>query len=298
MFLRLLYKISVIFFMFYLNNYSNAQMLIHHNLSASQNDSSLSYELALLTLLLEKSTDKYGSFQLIKAEASSQSRAFLELKNNSQNIDVIATMTSISREEDAEPIRICIFKGLLGVRIPMVLTENNEKFENIKTAKELQKVSIGQVFDWPDTEILLKNNMNVIKATSYPVLYPMLKSRRFDLFPLGALEVFPIAESHAKEFGLTVIKKWAMVYPTGYYFFVSKLNKKLQQRLKYGFEKILQDGSFENIFNKFNAQYLQTANLNNRKLIFLKNPLLPKKTPIENEKLWYPLIWQGIRSIN
>ncbi|BBH53697.1 transporter substrate-binding domain-containing protein [Fluviispira sanaruensis] len=296
--LRLLYTIPVLFFMFFSNNYLYAQMVIHHKLTASQNDSSLSYELALLTLLLERTTDKYGSFQLIKAETSSQSRAFLELKNNSQNIDVIATMTSKSREEDAEPIRICIFKGLLGVRIPMILTENKEKFENIKTAKELQKISIGQVFDWPDTEILLKNKINVIKATSYPVLFPMLKSRRFDLFPLGALEVFPIAESHAKEFELTVIKKWAIVYPTGYYFFVSKKNKKLQQRLKDGFEKILQDGSFENMFNKYNAQYLQIANLNSRKLIFLKNPLLPKKTPIDNEKLWYPLIWQGIKSIN
>jgi hypothetical protein len=48
---------------------------------------------------------------------------------------------------------------------------------------------MGQVWAWSDTKVLESNGFNVVKVTKFPILYPMLSNRRFDLFPRGANEI-------------------------------------------------------------------------------------------------------------
>ena len=295
---QLLFKTIIILFIFIFTIQAKAIMLIKHSLTASENENSLSYELAVLKLILDKSKDKYGDYQLVKSIKMSQTRAFHELSQKNPEVNVIATMTSIEREQKANPIRICLFKGLLGVRIPIVLKSEKERIEKTTTLLSLQKLTAGQVFDWPDTTILEGNKIVVQKTTSYPGLLPMLAAKRFDIFPLGALEVYPIAKEHEAKYGLTVIEKWAIAYPTGYYFFVSKKDKILEARLNYGFMNAIKDGSFNKIFEIYNNKYLQIANLEKRKIFYLKNPILPKTTLFNDQSLWYPLIWKGFSVIS
>nr|BFD31053.1 hypothetical protein GTC16762_06710 [Pigmentibacter ruber] len=289
-----LLKIAIKYYIICLNFFviirANAEMIIKHNLTASENETSLSYEYAVLKLILEKSKDKYGEYKLIKSVKMSQSRAFHELSKGSPEVNVIASMTSIEREKQSTPIRVCLFKGLLGVRIPIVLKTEKDRIENIKTIKEFKRLSVGQVFDWPDTHILEANKMNVIKTSVYTGLFPMLVLKRFDIFPLGALEVYQIEKEHEAKFKLSVIEKWAIAYPTGYYFFVHKENKLLEDRLNYGFMTSIKDGSFDEIFSKYNNNFLQIANLENRKIFKLKNPILPSSTVFKDKNLWHPLI--------
>lgn len=285
-------KLSIIFIAaFFCNNYSFSREIIKHSLSASQNDEKLSYELMVLKLILDKSKQKFGDYKLIKSDKMSQSRSFQELNKNNPEVHVVATMTSIERENITIPIRFCIFKGLLGVRIPIVLKKEKPRLENVKTLENLKHLKAGQVFDWPDSTILQKNNINVINSLQYQNLYPMLERKRFDIFPLGALEVYEIANERRKIFDIDVISNWAIVYPTGYYFFVSKKNKKLADRLNYGFISAIEDGSFNMLFEKYNNEFLAKSNLNSRNLFYLKNPILPKTTVFNNPKFWHPIIY-------
>jgi ABC-type amino acid transport substrate-binding protein len=285
-------KFSIIFIAsFFCNNYTFSQEIIKHSLSASQNDETLSYELMVLKLILDKSKQKFGDYMLIKSDKMSQSRSFQELNKNNPVVHVVATMTSIERESLTIPIRFCIFKGLLGVRIPIVLKKEKPRLENVKTLENLKHLKAGQVFDWPDSTILQKNNINVITSLQYQNLFPMLERKRFDIFPLGALEVYEIAKERQKKYEIDVISNWAIVYPTGYYFFVSKKNKKLADRLNYGFISAIEDGSFNKLFEKFNNEFLAKSNLNSRNLFYLKNPILPKTTLFNNQKFWHPIIY-------
>lgn len=287
---KIIPKIYIVFIIFTVTFQAKAIMIIKHNLSASENENSLSYEYAILKLILDKSKDKYGEYQLVKSIKMSQTRAFHELSKVDSEVNIIASMTSIEREKKSSPIRFCLFKGLLGVRIPIVLQSEKERIEKIKTYSDLRKLSAGQVFDWPDTHILEANKMNVIKTTVYTGLFPMLVLKRFDIFPLGALEVYQIEKEHEAKYNLSVIEKWAIAYPTGYYFFVNKKNKILEERLNYGFMIAIKDGSFDEIFNKYNNNFLQIANLENRKIFKLKNPILPKTTLFKDKNIWHPLI--------
>ncbi|WP_338636841.1 hypothetical protein [Spirobacillus cienkowskii] len=286
------FKLIIILIVSFLcNNYIFSQEIIKHSLSASQNDETLSYELMVLKLILDKSKQKFGDYKLVKSEKMSQSRSFQELNKSNPEVHVVATMTSIERESLTIPIRFCIFKGLLGVRIPIVLKKEKSRIENVKTFDNLKSLKAGQVFDWPDTTILQKNNINVITSLQYQNLYPMLERKRFDIFPLGALEVYEIADERQKEFDIDVISNWAIVYPIGYYFFVSKKNKKLAERINYGFISAINDGSFNKLFEKYNNEVLTKANLSSRKFFYLKNPILPKTTEFNNPKFWHPIIY-------
>jgi hypothetical protein len=79
-------------------------------------------------------------------------------------------------------------------------------------------------------------------------------------------------------------------YPAPMYFFVSKSNKVLKERLEFGFEEMLKDGSFKHFFlNHRNIQkLLKKSNLSKRRVINLKNPYLSDKTPLNRKELWYP----------
>ncbi len=47
------------------------------------------------------------------------------------------------------------------------------------------------------------------------------------------------------------------------------------------------DGSFEAIFHQYHDRAIEQANLKNRRIIRLKNMLLPKETPLQDSSLWF-----------
>jgi hypothetical protein len=106
------------------------------------------------------------------------------------------------------------------------------------------------------------------------------------LLPLGIVEVDPIA----KQYDLKTISKWAIAYPTAYYFFVSKKRPELAQRLEYGFEQAIKDHSFDELFAKRIGPLIAAADLEKRKLFYIRNPYLPRATPLTRKELWHPLV--------
>lgn len=262
-------------------------MIIEHSLSqSSSTDGKLSYEEELLILILDKTKKKYGPYKLIPVKGLTQSRAFNSLENN--NIDLMTIMTSKKYEEKSFPVRICIYKGLLGVRIPMVNKTDKATLNNIKNLDELKKIKMGLVFDWPDTQILDSHNFSIDKATEFKHLVSKLKADRFELLPLGALESYELAPG----LGFDVIDNWAIAYPTGYYFFVSKKNPLLAQRIDEGFRKLIDSGEYDTFFYKHFKKYLELANLEKRKIFYIKNKDLPPLTELDKKSLWYPFIWK------
>ena len=52
-------------------------------------------------------------------------------------------------------------------------------------------------------------------------------------------------------------------------------------------EKAIADGSFERLFERHFKTRLEKLALRQRRIIELKNPYLPGKTPFQREALWY-----------
>ncbi len=261
-------------------------LVVRHNFFLDANAGTLNYKGEVLALILEKSKAKYGPYVMKRGAQQdwSQSQSYKQLEQG--KLDLISSMTSFTREQSGLPIRYCLYKGLLGVRIGMGASATVTALDAIKTREELNNVKLGQVFDWPDYTIQTEAGLQVLRLTSVASSIERLKIGTFQLLPLGIVEVAPIA----KQYDLKTVSTWAIAYPTAYYFFVSKKRPELAERLEYGFEQAIKDRSFDQLFNKRIGPQVDAADLGNRKLFQIRNPLLPKATPLARKELWHPLV--------
>lgn len=239
----------------------------------------------ILQQALKNSKDKY---QLVPSAISMpQIRAIQEVAASSGVVDLIWTMSTDEREAQMIPVRIPIDKGLIGWRIPFVTNDKRDIFKNIASLTELAAFSAGQGHDWPDTPILKHNGLRVHTSTSYESLFSMLEAGRFDYFPRSIFEIWKEFESHQGK-NLHIEENIILHYQSAYYFFVSPRRPKLAEDLRLGLEEMIANGNFEKIFQKHHQASLKNANIKQRTVIELHNPLLnPGRLPLNRDELWY-----------
>lgn len=201
--------------------------------------------------------------------------------------DIMWTATSAELEQELLPIRIPLYKGLLGHRIFIIHRDNQAKFDQVKTFQDLQRLTLGQGTVWADTKILEGNQLNVVKANKYHSLLYMVDGGRFDAFPRGVQEPWNEIDGNP-DLELAVEKNLMLVYRMPFYLFVNKNNAQLAADLELGLNRAIANGSFDKLF--FNdptvQDVLSKANLKNRLVFNLTNPTLPPETPINRPELW------------
>ncbi|VUD41213.1 hypothetical protein TDB9533_00441 [Thalassocella blandensis] len=205
-------------------------------------------------------------------------------------VDVIWAGTGKKYEQDLRPIRIPIYKGMLGHRIFIIRKGDQEKFNHVDSLADLRQIPLGQGRFWGDTIVLKNAEMNVVDPVKYDSLFHMLEGGRFDFFPRAIHEPWTEVESY-KELNLTVEKNILLVYPFAMYFFVNKNNNELAQKIEQGFRAAIDDGSFDELFynNPEIKATLEKSDLQNRTVFRLPNPDMSDETPIEDKSLWLNL---------
>lgn len=250
---------------------------------ANQLDPRSVYPLALLEQALAYAETPY--LLLSSEEPMSKSRAMVFLREG-EEIDVLWSMTSVERELELLPIRIPIFRGLSGYRVSLIHQGNQDAFAAMHAAVTIRRLVYAQGHDWVDTKILRLNGFKVIEAARYENLFSMLQRRRVDAVPRNVLEISDEAAVAAPR-NVVVEQNWLFYYPAASYFFVSPDNKQLARDIQQGLEKMLADGSFEQLFMQFFSAQLTELQLDKRQVIKLENPLLPAQTPLQDPRLWY-----------
>ncbi len=205
-------------------------------------------------------------------------------------IDVIWTATSSDMENNSLPVRIPLFKGLLGHRILIIHQDNTHLFDHVTEFAQAQKFKYGQGKGWTDTTILEFNGLPVVTAVRYEGLFYMTDGKRFDAFPRGVHEPWGEIASRP-DLELTVDKNLMFVYMMPYYLFVSPHNPELAKALERGLLASIDNGRFDQVFrnNPMVKMVIEKANLSGRRVFKLENPDLPPKTPLDNPKLWIDL---------
>lgn len=239
--------------------------------------------------LLELAISKLGKPYRLKPSKGlmNQSRA-LRMVGSQNAPDIVWTMTSKEREEAFEPVRIPIYKGLIGWRLFLVHAGNERRFEQINSLAGLQKFTAGQVHDWPDTYIMNSSGIDVMSSSMYERLFVMLDGERFDFFPRSLIEIWSELDARP-QYNLAVEKRLLLRYPAALYYFVNPNNKELAADIERGLQIAIEDGSFDLMFEKHNQWLIDKSNLSERIVIDLPNPLLPARTPLKNAALWYQI---------
>lgn len=262
------------------------EIVIHPHIKEEQS-SRFEDLIEILDIAMLKTQTDFGPYQLRSSTSDmTESRLLHEVKSGNK-VNVIWSSTSPQKEEDLRVIRIPLRKGLLGYRLSFIHKDEQAKFNQVHTITDLKAFHIGQGMGWGDIR-LYENSDIIVEQAPYQSLFKMIAPKRFDLFPRGINEIYKeleiFGEANPK---LAIEKSFAIYYPWPYYFFTSKNNESLALRIEVGLKRMIADGSFDRIFLKYNHVAIQKAKLSERKLIHLKNPFLPKNTPLDDAKLWY-----------
>lgn len=255
-------------------------------LKISQGTNSIEdYAKGLLKLALSKIPDKNYEYKETLPNTSEERMVSLLID---KQLDVVWYATTNDLEERMLPIRICIYRGLLGQRVLMIKKGTQYKFDGIKTLEDLKKVSLGQGRFWADTNVLTANGLNVVKVLKYEGIFYMLDGDRFDAFPRGVHEPWAEMKRYPK-LALDVEKNLLLSYVNPFYFFVNKSNPQLAADIERGLRIALEDGSFNEYFlnDPTVRDVVANANLKDRITIKLSNPSLPPKTPVNDASLWF-----------
>lgn len=213
--------------------------------------------------------------------------AFVELKAG-RTINVHFAFTRPEWEKDTLPIRIPIRRGIVNYRLLLVNEQDLDQFKDIKSAEQLKRLKAGLQTGWATTEIMKKAGFNVIEGNSYDGMFDMLTRRRFDYFPRGINEIFDEVEQRSGETNTIVIEPTLALYiPAATYIFVSPKNPRLARRIETGLELMIEDGTLQEIFNRYYSKDIEKSGLATRRIINIENPLLPIETPLDRPELWY-----------
>lgn len=260
---------------------SSGQTLVKVN---KPNDGNGRYAVEMAQLALSKIDTQY-KLEMIDSGDVTQARTLNDVASGT--LDLFWTATDAELEKILLPIRIPLYKGMLGHRIFIIRKGDQARFDSVQTFDDLKRFRFGQGTTWADTKILEANGLTVVKTIKYPGLFYMLDGDRFDAFPRGVQEPWAELESHA-DLNLVDEKRLMLVYRMPFYLFTGLQNKKLAADLELGFNRAIADGSFDKVF--YNSPIVQSviekANLEKRLVFEIKNPNLSPQTPVERPELW------------
>lgn len=270
-----------------------AMTTIVYPAAESEQDIRFADVMEVLQLALELTEPEYGPFELQPFPVQlteSRSRALLK---QTQELDLLWSPTSLQLEDELLPVRIPLRKGLLSYRLCLVNKQKQQRLQSISNLAELRQLVIGQGAGWLDTEVYRYNGLRVVTGP-YDDLFAMLARERFDIFPRGLAEAFAELEVRQPRFPNMVIdEELLLYYPWPYYFFVHPSNQELAERLELGMRRMIANGSFNEIFYRYNNAAIERANLPGRRLIRLENPQLPASAPVADPELWFtPDAWR------
>jgi ABC-type amino acid transport substrate-binding protein len=254
-------------------------------------DSRYEYDWAVLRVALQKTTPRYGPFELKQStQAMSPQRVAQELLTPSGRINVLARATSPELERQYIPVRLPIDKGLLGYRIFLVRSADLPRFAAVHTLDDLRKLRVGQGRDWVDVPILRNAGFTVVEGTSYRGLFAMLSAGRFDWFSRGIDEAQrEYIERRPSYPDMAMEPALLLQYPLPLYFFTRRdaEGKLLAQRISDGMEMMIKDGSLNTLFQQFKGESIKAGGLTKRRVLHIKNPHLPPETPLSRGELWF-----------
>ncbi len=238
------------------------------------------YILTLLRLALENSGHPF-ELNAVKRPGFGETRSENFLQMREYNLHWLNT--NPHREKLLRPIRVPLFRGLIGWRLALVKQGDERQFEHTYNLTHLSRFKAGQGHNWPDNPILRRNGIPLQLSASWEGLFKMLDQGRIDYFPRSVIEIWD-EQSLPLAGGLTVEPNIVLHYRAAYYFFTRRDSPELATALENGLYAAIANGDFERTFNQFYGRAIQRSQLDTRRIIALERSDL--NFPVA-DVLWY-----------
>jgi ABC-type amino acid transport substrate-binding protein len=265
-------------------------MVYIYNAPESSFDVRYDYQWEILRTALEKTKKKYGPYLMKKSKFMTEKRQAYELLNVTGELTVMYLDTKPEFENGLIGIHIPVDRNLAGYRIFLVCKDRKNDFRNINTINDLRKFTFGLGLGWIDVAILQNSGFNVVTGSSYDGLFEMLVNKRFDIFLRATVEILgEVEQRKAIMPELYIEDSVCLFYPLPMYFWFSKTEegKRLAARAEEGMREMISDGTYDQIFDKYQQDKIEKLHLKDRKIFQIENPFLGPETPFNDKKLWF-----------
>ena len=226
----------------------------------------------LLALSLELSRDRYGPFRVVQQREETVIRRQLLQLGPGGGLSVAVAMPTQEWLDGALPVRVPIMRGLSSFRLFLGYQDQQPAYASVRTLDDLKALSIGQGPGWSTARILEDNGFKIVYGGAYPTLIPMLRSGRFQLLMRSVFEVEPELRAHREAHpGLLIVDRFAVYTYMPMYFFVSRSQPELVERLEYGLKKAYASGQLDRLFNRFFGDSVKLLNDKRMKVFHVPN---------------------------
>ncbi|WP_052702241.1 hypothetical protein [Marinomonas sp. S3726] len=229
------------------------------------------YAHQLLQLALDSTIESHGTYQLTANNTRLSFNRSSYMLEQGHDFQIAYFGASQGVNKNLIPIKVPLYRGLLGYRLLVANHKNAKKLSKVKCIEELRTFKAGFNSQWSDFPIFATNKLKVETATNILNLYSMLNYERFDYFPRSLREVDQeLTRFKAHSNTLEVVDNVALFYPHPVYYHVSPQFESLAKRIEAGLENILLSGQFRSLFNKYHNKYIQKYTPVKRNVIYLK----------------------------
>ncbi|WP_111978330.1 substrate-binding periplasmic protein [Algibacillus agarilyticus] len=281
------WRLCLLFLMLSLSALSSAADIIKISIGQSEKDVRNQYTNEILTQALKLSAERYGPYTMQAMQYAVPNNRKLSLLQTGEILNIAMALTTLEWEEKTIPIRIPLRLGILNYRLLATHKNKLPLFSDISTAEDLKKLTVGLRKSWATWTVMHQLGFKIEDAFSYDGIFGMLDKQRFDYIPRGSHEIVDELTLRQKQYPeLTIEPKLALYIPAPLYMFISHKTPHIAERLEYGLEEMVKQGLLRKIFYRYYAKHLEKADLANRTIINIGNPVLPPKTPLHRKELW------------
>jgi hypothetical protein len=252
-----------------------APLIVTHKLPELNSTERVLHEVEVLKLALDKTITEFGPYELHGIPPMNRARTLVALSHNVYP-NLILQMSyedELAEQEKLAFIPFPLDRGALSYRICFMRDSLNATAKSITHLDQLKDYHFGVGIGWADGKILRHNGLQVIDSNSVVSLFRMTKAGRIDFFCRGASEFF-YEQQDPNSLGLTSDTQLALYYPLPKFFFAHKESKAVLNRVQKGLEIAYKDGSFNKLWSKRHLHTLERAQLKQRNVITLENPLI------------------------
>jgi ABC-type amino acid transport substrate-binding protein len=254
------------------------------------------YHWEILRTALEKTSATWGPYRMVPSAFMTERRQAFELKNATGTLTVMYLSTTPDFERSLIPIRIPVDRNLGGYCVFLIRKEDQRRFDSVRTIDDLRRFTFGLGLGWEDVDILRNAGLRVVTGSSYDGLFEMLVNKRFDVLPRATVEVLDEYDRRAKELpDLWIEQHLLLYYPLPMYFWFPKTpeGRRLASRAEEGMRIMIADGTYDQIFDKYQRRKIQRLQLTSRTMIRIGNPFLGPEVPFSDKRLWFdPQTWK------
>jgi hypothetical protein len=252
-----------------------APLIVTHKLPELNSTERVLHEVEVLKLALDKTIAEFGTYELRGIPPMNRARTLVALSHNVYP-NLILQMSyedELAEQEKLAFIPFPLDRGALSYRICFMRDSLNATARSITRLDQLKDYHFGIGIGWADGKILRYNGLQVVESNSVVSLFRMTKAGRIDFFCRGSSEFF-YEQQDPNSLGLTSDTHLALYYPLPKFFFAHKDSQVALNRVQKGLEIAYKDGSFNKLWSKRHMHTLERAQLKQRNIVKLENPLI------------------------